>query len=171
MAWPLTRIRTYAPGDDVVSADLNAIQDEIIAGGHGLKTKIIPAVAGCPSNETQDWGLTSDLNVRLEAGDPDGWSIPITLDIGERIRAVRARIEDGSGSSTLRLTVLAVDDISSVTVGATDDSDDSGNWQDLSIGAVTEVVNGNNAYIARISRASGSALSLVNRIEVDYDQP
>lgn len=31
MAWPFSRLRTYAPGSQVFSADLNAIQDEIIA--------------------------------------------------------------------------------------------------------------------------------------------
>lgn len=42
MAWPNTRLTTYAPASKVKSNDLNAIQDAIIAGQHGDLTPSIP---------------------------------------------------------------------------------------------------------------------------------
>lgn len=42
MTWPTTRLTTYTAGSQVKSADLDAIQDTIIAGGHGDQSLVTP---------------------------------------------------------------------------------------------------------------------------------
>lgn len=44
MAWPNNRIVTLNPSDPVPSALLDALQDAIIGGGHGLVTLAIPGL-------------------------------------------------------------------------------------------------------------------------------
>ena len=106
MALPLTRNTTYAPLSQVLSADLNAIQDMIVEGKHGVIRKIVPANFGqgtgasanggrmiLAANETVDVALGP-----LTVGDQIT-NVFIVLDAPDADDFVTFRLHDQGGTS------------------------------------------------------------------------
>lgn len=107
MALPTSRNRTYAPGVDIASADLNALQDCIIARKHGsLSFPIDPGAFHIV-------GQTSTTHIRPLGGPwaMSGHAVPMDLGywlpipVGTRLNAVTWYYNRG-GAGTLTLRVL-----------------------------------------------------------------
>lgn len=76
MALPLSRNTTYAPLSQVLSFDLNDIQDQIIAGNHAAQRRITTGAAGNSDDATFPFGIwrlaaTQTLSIPLWLVDGD----------------------------------------------------------------------------------------------------
>lgn len=92
MALPLTRNTTYAPLSQVLSADLNDIQDQIIAGNFGANRKLSQAMQGMgPGGGTPEGTLVTPTGrVRLAPGDE--WMVWLDVHPGDTINDIFATV-------------------------------------------------------------------------------
>jgi hypothetical protein len=109
MALPSSRNTTYAPGADIRSADLNAIQDCIIGGKHGTRELAIDASAFHVATDTlvgngnNTW-LTNVGGVTFGAGVTPKAVAPILLPVGSRIIQVEIfYLSDVVATQTLKV--------------------------------------------------------------------
>jgi hypothetical protein len=120
MPLPTSRNTTYAAGSQVLSDDLNDLQDCIIQDAHDERTIVIPCVSGNGD------GAIFDAPGRVEA-DPNDSSVdlyfPIVLPVGSRITNWVLRCRDSSGVSFLAQLVRLLND---GTMTAHSNSDSSG---------------------------------------------
>lgn len=94
MAIPLSRNRTYSIGSPVVAADLNAIQDAIIAlnrGAHGDKVETVspfdgPAIQGAFVDSAAYWNSTSTNHLH---------TVRLPLKVGDRLKSITHVIYNG----------------------------------------------------------------------------
>ena len=182
MALPTGRNTTYSAGVQIESADMNDIQDSIIAQGHGEVTLPIPAAAGQASIAAGEWQFTPALPA-VVATWWEGTSIgaanvtvhfPLPLIVGDRILAVRAFIQDTAGvhKLTLRLSENVLLGGTSTERGTADDSAGDGTNQTLSVGVVSLTVVAGTAYEALVETADATTTThKVWGVEVDYDHP
>jgi hypothetical protein len=168
MTLPLSRNTTYTAGAQVKSTDLNDLQDAVINGRHGLITIRIPASLGCAQNNTIAWSL--DAGGVAGAPFPQ-WSVPLTIAAGDRIVAIRARLQDSAtGPTKLTLiTTKSVDTTETGFGGAGTLSAGTGAWQTLSRSALNETVAAGTSYYATLLLSTGTAACHLQWIEVDID--
>lgn len=185
MALPSSRNRTYVASDPVRSQDLNDMQDCIIGKKHGTRTMILPAASGIPVDASAvlaGWNF-----VRSVGGSANYWNspasgesviFPIPLDIGCRILAVRARIQDTTGSHTVSMklhkNVISGSDLNtgSSQVGATQTSAGNGNVQTLTLSGLTETIATLVNYCVHLVSDDGTTTThKVAAVEIDYDTP
>lgn len=80
MAWPASRLTTYAASSAVKAVDLNAIQDAIMGGQHGDRTLNLSGMS-CLGGITLIAGpMTVDVNGQFY--------IPIPLRAGDRLKTI-----------------------------------------------------------------------------------
>jgi hypothetical protein len=122
MAWPEDRLTTYAPGAEIKSADLNALQDAVIAGKQGVVARKIGAgglrtTGGTPTYDPGGF-LVGSFNGHIELPMPDG----------AVLTEVKAWVDDSVGASIsvrvyrLRMTTAALDAKSDAAVSAGNDT-------------------------------------------------
>ncbi len=124
MALPVTRNTTYAPNDPVLSADLNDIQDQIIALAAGRRVSYKKILS------LTNWveiGGTSDVTIqggRLTVSTPGGTRAVdggLEFEVGDRLDEIRCflRSKSAAGNFTMTLYRAARADsvLSQVTIG------------------------------------------------------
>ena len=96
---PRSRNTTYAPGVDIKSADLNDLQDAVIAGKHGARRLMIPPstmrpLSGAEYISTHRWrgvGTASIVNADLP------------LSLGDHLRGITVHGRTTGGRMSMRL--------------------------------------------------------------------
>ena len=163
MAWPFSRLTTYAPGSQVKSADLNAIQDQIIGNNRRHRT-----VAADGSWVTTGTATKTSTGTVTSSTDGTVLMCPLRVRTGDVIAAVRARVKDFFATSSVAIEVWRVTDGLGTSLGAAY-SDSSGTWQTLAR-ALSEPVTDDPAtvYLVAVTyqTATGST-QFVHSIEVD----
>lgn len=109
MALPTSRNRTYAPGSQLFSADLNDLQDCIVADKHGARWQFFTAGRGVQEvNVAFDQPTVGTFNGGLRATGATTYVMPLSLPVGTRISnmKVRQRGITGGGSSTYKLSLV-----------------------------------------------------------------
>lgn len=172
MAWPATRLTTYAPGSQVKSADLNAIQDTVIAHetatvSHEARldlldvaqTRTFPAAAGQESAAGANW---THLGAYAEAtvATPNALYVPLVLNSGETLtlKALVQHANATAGAIRVQLYRVALD--GSETNVATVDSAAVTTVQDLTVVTGHAVVADNAYYLSIHSNGgTGGAMS------------
>lgn len=129
MPLPSSRDTNYAVGADIKSADLNTIQDCIIAGKHGALVKVLDAAdfePGAVGTATLTQGTGGGWE--YSAGTPAVYA-GLSLVEGDRIDAVDVYgYEDGSSSYTAKLYIRDLTDGSMTQIGGTKTSGTTGAW-------------------------------------------
>ncbi len=100
--------------------------------------------------------------------------VPIVLDVGKRILAVRAFIKDSvTGPTKLQVNFVTAPATGSAfaVLGGSAASAGSGINQTISASGLTQAVQAGYVYMAQIVYNTGTATTHVYGIEVDYDQP
>lgn len=98
MAWPNSRLRTYAATSPVSSNDLNAIQDAIMNGQHGDRVLNLSPTIGITQNIGSYafvWaGTGNPISFKFTAGGVGMWALPLRQ--GDRLKSLTfARFGDG----------------------------------------------------------------------------
>lgn len=105
MALPLSRNRTYGPESQVASADLNDMQDQIVAlRYHGDRSRIISAYSYFP--QTAGWIKPTSTNAEWgSSGTSEHLMIPFDATFGMRLRRVEVNVKwnDAGTPPTFRL--------------------------------------------------------------------
>lgn len=100
MPLPTSRNTTYAPGSQVKSADLNALQDEIIEGGHGDKILLIPATDFMvnPAAAAANYNAAASANHGWTSDNTNGQTVEaaIRLHVGDRISSLRVYLREAN---------------------------------------------------------------------------
>ena len=110
---PYRRARTYIAGSQVPSADLNALQDEEVRlNKSGAKTRHIPAAAGVQVAGTAMTWETADDAIKTTATN-NVFRIPITVNEGERILEVKAKVQTTAAGDTVTMSTLKRTDYTS----------------------------------------------------------
>ena len=131
MSLPASRNTTYAPGSEVLSADLNDIQDQII--DLAAPTLIIPPPAGRSSTWTE-----SPSGANWTSADGSGThqlNFFFHLPVGYRIVSVNFVVKDAAATSKVNCNLqkttptLGGTGSTSATIVSNVASDGSGNWQ------------------------------------------
>jgi hypothetical protein len=166
LSLPISRNTNYAPGSQVLSADLNALQDQFVTD-HGTKTLQIPFAPPTAStgntNALNDYGLTG-ANASL--------LIPIPLSQGNKILAVRARIKDSAtGPTKIRITLRSETDGVASIIGTPIISAGSGALQTIAQTGITTVIAALSTYTIALDLQTGTTLSHIYAVEVDFSRP
>lgn len=150
---------------------LTAAGDIKTTGGrlkHGTLTQRFGAVIGLPQNQASVW--------TNNGGSVDGtplavWAVPINLPDGKRITAMRARVKDSAtGPTKLQFTAAkGVDDTVSDIGGGSVLSAGSGAWQTLSRTGLSVTVTSGETYYGSFVTTTGTSLTRIAWVEVDYD--
>ena len=160
---------------------------------HGDRTLQLPASAGTPVNVSgglsgqpatgaTGWQYTRSIGVLAQFWygpvSPQEVLFPITLQVGDRIKSVSARIQDTSGGTNtitmyLHRSVASSSFTSgSAQVGATQTSAGNGTVQTLTLSGLTQAINSFEMY--NVSLRAGGTLCTTHRIlgvQVTYDRP
>jgi len=111
MALPLSRNRTYAAGSPVVAADMNDLQDQIVAlQGQiaALQTSLgsgTLVVNGCDCYVDGSVDVDSHgLAVLLDASARASWTVPVL--VGRRLTAVRIQLIESAAGPTVCTATL-----------------------------------------------------------------
>lgn len=165
---PYRRNTTYAVKSQLKSADLNAIQDSLVAlwnGAHAAETLSIPASAVGMDDSTASFTRGAGSMVWL-AGHNAVASVPLAK--GERIQGVRAYVADTSGS-TIGVSLASTDHTGTVTPIAGATSSGAGGAQTLTFpsGFPADV----GGALSLQFTTAGSGTLTVYSVEIDYDHP
>ena len=117
MALPTSPNTLYAPTDPFKSADANDIQDQIVALHSGIRAaRWVNAPA---SFALQVIGTPTIEATRVNSsGSTDSYDVPVQLDEGDRILAIRARVNVNTGGDTVTMVASATTDAGgSTTLG------------------------------------------------------
>lgn len=147
---------------------------------HGTLTRKIHWSAGWTDPQNGSTSVsncwTADVDgsqVKASAGGvAQPWFVPIVLNAGERIQAVRARVH-GHTSQTITLEVYrTVGDGTATQIGTTQTSATTSTNQTLAITGLTETVGtGTTSYVAKIEPTDAITSLTFMHLEVDYDRP
>lgn len=140
---------------------------------HGTYTLSIPATSGLPQNNTQPWARDNQGGpISYTSGLTARWVIPIPLDLGSRILAIRARVLDEFVSgTTIRVGLYKLTDATETVLGAPVTSNGSGAWQTLTISGLTEVTVSGTVYYASFDEPTTGSVVKIQGLQVDYDLP
>lgn len=177
MSLPQSRNTTYSTLTVIKAADLNDIQDQIVALWQ--PTLIYPAWIVGSSASSPAW---SDAGYGAAAASTDNTGVAelrtyfVGLRDGMRILRVRFRCSEGNATSNIRCGIYKHTGTGSPTlVGSTADSSGvgGGTKQDVlcDLGGSPEVIDETNHYMG-IWKAlgAGSSTRLAFMLRVDYDQ-
>lgn len=118
MALPDSRNTTYAADSQVLSADLNDIQDCIVEGKHGARTHFLSAARAIFNGSAAEIDIGAEL-IWLSSGIINGYC-PIPAKLGDRVTAVEVYVEDsGAVTVTAKLYLVNVTDGSVTPVDVT----------------------------------------------------
>lgn len=159
MALPISRNRTYSVGSAVVAADLNDLQDQIIAL-RAVRPRKLPLWLGRVAG-----GLTGTFNDDqsfTHTGGAGTLRVPMLLRAGERIQSLRARV-DPAATGTVSLILIRFTDLAGVNVGSFASSS-GGAIQTIQTPAINEVVADDPriAYVASFSFAVTTGHVVIN---------
>lgn len=181
MALPTSRNTTYAAGSQVKSADLNDLQDKVIdeyTYRKALRTRKVHWSAGIQDPEefgTVLWDAvssgTSGYIQTNSGGQLSHWYMPIDLEVGQRLRAVRARVRTHN-TEWITLSVKRLNGDGTETVLGTDNSTTGSGviYENVTVTGLTEtVVAGSHAYFGLIETTSGTSDLRFMHLEYDYD--
>jgi hypothetical protein len=166
MPLPTSRNRTYAPGSQVFSEDLNDIQDVIVDahvnGARGDRTDHIPATSGHGTSITPgEEGVTFPSVV-------NAWQIDLRLETGQRLKSVSALVDPaGASAMTMQVRKRSAAGVNT-QVGASATSTGAA-LQTISIAGMAEVVgSAHDHYYVRISpgQTSDQVFSLLVTTDV-----
>jgi len=162
MSLPSSRNTTYVAADPVLSNDLNAIQDTIIAGKHG---DMEIAIAGGAA--TAATALISSAGVWQFTGAGEVVIIPINLPVGKRIKLINHRFNRaGSGSMTMRFMSVAVG--ASTNINTVSDAATTG-WQAVNSAVLATVLATGVRYILEVS--GNNAVNRYSHAVITFDHP
>lgn len=163
MGLPTSRNTNYSPGSPVYSADLNDIQDQIIAlynGAHGDRELQVLPGSGLVFAGTASVAL---IQVNLLA-DVDEVYFPLLLVAGQRIKAVAVNVVSNSSGHQVDLDVFAhPTNLGNANISTTGE---------LAVTGISHSVASGEHLYARVQRngAGGSAVG-INQIRVTFDKP
>jgi hypothetical protein len=104
MSLPLTRNTSYSPTDPVKSADLNDLQDQVIALHQGRRVPKVELVPLLPVSV--DVGSTNEEQAERVGLDVGSTVVfPLRLGIGDRIVGARLRFTKSAASQSLTFSV------------------------------------------------------------------
>ncbi len=155
MGLPTSRNTTYAPGSQVKSADLNAIQDAIVAhqsriGALESVTRVVLAHGGRGLIAT-DFAAIESTGVFIRSTVQNGrYYLPVHVESGERITGWSVTIRHGTNAAAQMAANLVrqIPGSASTNVGALQSSIASTGVQDLTnTGLAHDVVAGAAYYI------------------------
>lgn len=166
---PASRNRTYTDGSPVVPGDLNDLQDGQISGHHGVQTLIL-----------------NPLSTVIRAGGGvityDGYDVnavpliaqlPLDLLVGDRILVWRAYVKDNA-TGPVRVNVhLRKGDATgtSSTASNTQTTAGAAGTSQILTNTETILIAAGFTYYFVIGVPSGSQITHLYRIEVDFDHP
>lgn len=173
MSLPTTRNTNYADTDPVKSADLNDIQDQIIAmyaGAHGERT--IPLALGQPGPPSSGSLPTGSGAIRPESISftdslGEGVSYALTLPVGSRILRFRVYVDANADSELLTARLRRNPRAAAVATIATDDISTTG---ELEVASVYTTI-ANESYFVELLCDANTNLLRVTSVEVDFDRP
>jgi len=165
MTLPISRNTTYAPGSQVRSADLNAIQDQIVALTQPHRRHIPP----CSGANSIGSGIFGNAGAWQSAAGTDLLTVPLMVNEGERITRVDVRLNP-NGATAMTCTLRRHNEDGSTTNVTSQNSDTSGNLQTVSITGLSELA-GTAINHWTIDIDAGQALDLVNSILLTVDRP
>jgi hypothetical protein len=163
MPLPASRESTYAPGSQVKSADLNAIQDQIItAHFHGNRSFEVHAAGGQGTN-----AAISAANGYLLSSGAGVWWIPMRFNVGDRIRSLVVRGDDSGSSLTMQLYQISSAGVRTSVAGP---SPSSGPWTNAGVlnGIDHVVLAGSLYYVHLVYSATATEIAGVGGV---YDRP
>ncbi len=156
MALPNSRSTTYAPGSQVKSADLNALQDWVVA--HQSRLNALEGVTRVVLAHAGRGGIAANFVVVDSSGvfirsttQNDRFYIPIHVESGERITGWSVTIRHGTNAVAQMATNLVRQPAAGgapINVGSLQSSVASTALQDLSnTGLVHDVIAANAYYV------------------------
>jgi hypothetical protein len=102
----------------------------------------------------------------------DGQTYPVQLNNGDRIVAVRARIQDNAtGPTKLTVSLKSVVDGVVTNIATSAQSSGAGTNQTIPIGSLTSLLSSGTNYELVLNKATGAGACIVYWLEVDYDHP
>lgn len=135
-----------------------------------IKTKIVAGFDGSPESDTTTWDQGGGSVITTTANTV--WRNSITLDVGQRLRAVRARILDNAtGTTTIQMTVERYDDGSSTSLG-NPISLGNGTEQTLSVADLTETFITNSfqrRWVVAFTQSAANACR-IRQLYIEYDE-
>jgi hypothetical protein len=165
---PLSRNKTYTTATPVRSADLNDIQDCVVAGAHGTKTRWFPPYGRIPNDvniTTTNGFVFANANVAAVN------YIGVPIDQGARIVGLRARVKGtGAAGNVLVKLVKWRGDVTETVVGTITIVSPPATWADYSgaIGPVN-VTAGDYCFFLRCELALQNQALVA--IGIDYEMP
>jgi hypothetical protein len=176
MALPFSRNTTYTAGDPILSADLNAIQDCIVAGKHGDLVLLLSAAAGMAPSAANAWDFTG-------AGAEPFWAtpgatlqhvtFPIVLPVGKRIKSFSVYLIDTAGAHTITAALVRHDPAAgTVTPVASATSSGAGGRQTITASSLTETLIAARLYHLDVYNNDATATShTILGAAVTFDHP
>lgn len=139
---------------------------------YGQRTIEVPATAGVPFGSAMTWSVDNTGGpISYAAAALARWTIPIVLDVGARIIAVRGRILDSAtGPTTVAMSVRKLASGTETLLGGAVTSAGTGAYQTLSVSGLNEIIIANTVYYASFTEPAGAATVKIQGIEVDYDR-
>jgi len=166
---PLARSTTYGANSQILSADLDLVQDCIVAGRHGQLVRKIPVADGTYSASngygSSVWQAAANGNI---------FTFPLVLYAGERIIAVKVKVSCGAtdvisvsvfrNKPLLQATDLLAGPVASVGhAGATEDVL-------ATLGAIELVSSGNDYNYCAVCTVTAFAVApKIYGAELTYD--
>jgi len=146
---------------------------------HGLRTLMVSAVEGHQfgviGSATASFGVTGVVSSSTGLASP--WILPVTLDAGKRVLAIRVVVEDSVGNTVASEFWKIAHNVGGGSIGAQTQigptigpSDQTGNIQVQAITGLTETISTGFNYVVLVSSAGGGYAAVVG-MELDYDEP
>lgn len=166
MAWPDTRLTNYAPGVQIKSADLNALQDAISGRQHGEVPFFIHPMQGF---QLQGPAVTlAEDGILSTGGSLASWFIPLPwLPFGSQIKEVEADQDRSAGGTfTVALKRYVFGSATTASVGSASDAA-SGARAQLSISSgLAHTMLDSNSYALEVTMSTGGIIYHGTRILV-----
>lgn len=163
MALPDSRNTTYAAGSEVKSADLNDIQDQIIALDN-VQEKVIIA----PGHFINEPGDLADIQqTQIKLGDGIGAtrvSAPIPVRVGNVIKSALAYVQANGGADAVTVNIDRVPRAGVVITNvATANSAAAG---EIALAAINHTVLEDNAYTVSIDNNPTGGDTVITYVEI-----
>lgn len=163
---PFRRPRTYGPGSQIVSADLNATFDAMIARLAGFRTLLIPGPSALPAGSAP-LATAQNIGFATFSNNTQIFMSITGLVAGERIVAARWRMQTTAGT-TFQLKYFDLANSGGIT-GQT--SAGAGASETLSVSPINSAPAAMDSPSLQLLRASGTAVTISSlTCEVDVDR-
>lgn len=181
MALPISRNRTYTAPSQIASADLNDLQDWVIAnyaGTHGDRVLQISSLEAIYLDVLASNFVPSILGLEALTGAVGAETmycyLPIRLLRGDRVKIVKGFFRESSSAGNeidMRFYRLNMSTTSATQIGATASTSGSGgdSHQQIAITGLTETVALDMSYLLEVRfRVEGQRF---HGVEITYDHP